>query len=499
MKQVSYFLTLLFLFSLTAIVNAQDRPKEFNNLPEKMPATSEELVKYNFEKMQREHPNMQVQYNRTFKPTLDPDDFYVSDSYTYQSWNGTMWENTDLFTYTYNEQGWRTEYLHQEWSGGWVNDYRYTYTYNGNGTIAGYLGEDWNGSAWENFVRETYSYNANNQYTEILYESWSGSSWENSQLTLYEYFANGNLETQTYQLWSGGAWVNYSKYTYQYNANNLVIDVLVQSWSGGVWTNYRKYNYTYNANGDYVTYVVYDWTGSMWHNYYQYLYSYNGNGWRIEYIYQQGDAANNWINSSRLTYTYDGSENYSQILRYEWDGTNWANDHKGTYTYNGSGLLTDYFGEDWDSGSGWVNDTHDAYEYDTNDNNTLLTSQEWDGTQWVNTYRTMTTWLLIISDVKNDGNLVTEYSLENNYPNPFNPSTNIKFSVPSTSHVTIKVYDALGKEVAEAFNRTVETGIHEVQFNSNGLSSGVYFYCLEANEIDGSLRFNETKKMILMK
>ncbi|MCW8823804.1 MAG: T9SS type A sorting domain-containing protein, partial [Ignavibacteriaceae bacterium] len=86
-----------------------------------------------------------------------------------------------------------------------------------------------------------------------------------------------------------------------------------------------------------------------------------------------------------------------------------------------------------------------------------------------------------------------------NYPNPFNPSTKIKFELPATSKVSLKVFNILGEFVSELVNQTLETGSYEYQFNPKGLTSGVYFYKLEVQGVDGNNHFIDVKKMILMK
>jgi hypothetical protein len=85
------------------------------------------------------------------------------------------------------------------------------------------------------------------------------------------------------------------------------------------------------------------------------------------------------------------------------------------------------------------------------------------------------------------------FKLHDNFPNPFNPSTSIKFSVPATGLVSLKVFDITGKEVTTLVDGNIEQGEHEVNFNASHLASGVYFYKL----ISGS--FTEVKKMILVK
>jgi hypothetical protein len=97
-----------------------------------------------------------------------------------------------------------------------------------------------------------------------------------------------------------------------------------------------------------------------------------------------------------------------------------------------------------------------------------------------------------------DLGLPKDYALEQNYPNPFNPSTTIRFALPIDAKVTLKLYNALGQEVANVLNTELDAGIHETIFNASNFSSGVYFYTLKVQGTDGS-NFTSTKRMILMK
>jgi hypothetical protein len=87
----------------------------------------------------------------------------------------------------------------------------------------------------------------------------------------------------------------------------------------------------------------------------------------------------------------------------------------------------------------------------------------------------------------------SEFSLYQNYPNPFNPSTTIKYDVPTRSLVTIKIYDALGRQVAVPVNELKSPGRYQFEFSDSSLASGVYFYEMTAG------KFKEKKKMILVK
>ncbi|NNG26350.1 MAG: T9SS type A sorting domain-containing protein, partial [Ignavibacteriaceae bacterium] len=100
----------------------------------------------------------------------------------------------------------------------------------------------------------------------------------------------------------------------------------------------------------------------------------------------------------------------------------------------------------------------------------------------------------IVSVDENQSKLmVSNYILEQNFPNPLNPTTTIKYQIPELSFVTLKVYDVLGNEVETIVNEEKQTGSYDVEFDGTELTSGVYFFRLQAGS------FVETKKMVLMK
>ena len=99
----------------------------------------------------------------------------------------------------------------------------------------------------------------------------------------------------------------------------------------------------------------------------------------------------------------------------------------------------------------------------------------------------------LVTSVEDGSSTPVDYSLSQNYPNPFNPSTTISFSLPTENHVKISLFDALGREIQNIANREYSAGNHSINFNAAGLTSGVYFYRIEAGS------FVQSKKMILMK
>ena len=99
--------------------------------------------------------------------------------------------------------------------------------------------------------------------------------------------------------------------------------------------------------------------------------------------------------------------------------------------------------------------------------------------------------IVSVEDVTNES--PTNYTLNQNYPNPFNPSTTISFSLPSKEFVTLKIYDALGKEITTLVNEEIQPGTYQKEWSAGDLSSGVYFYRLQAG------KYSETKKLLLLK
>lgn len=87
----------------------------------------------------------------------------------------------------------------------------------------------------------------------------------------------------------------------------------------------------------------------------------------------------------------------------------------------------------------------------------------------------------------------SKFALSQNYPNPFNPSTNINFELPAANFVSLKIYDMTGREVMQLVNEIKEAGYYTVKFNASMLSSGIYFYKIQAGD------FVSTKKMMLVK
>jgi len=95
--------------------------------------------------------------------------------------------------------------------------------------------------------------------------------------------------------------------------------------------------------------------------------------------------------------------------------------------------------------------------------------------------------------VPGDETIADNFELNQNYPNPFNPATNIGFRISTSEFVSLKVFNVLGSEVAVLINEEKHAGYYEVEFDASDLTSGIYYYRINAGN------YSETKKMILLK
>ena len=104
-------------------------------------------------------------------------------------------------------------------------------------------------------------------------------------------------------------------------------------------------------------------------------------------------------------------------------------------------------------------------------------------------FRTSSTFL----SAEGGPGLPKEHSPPHKNPNPFNPTTTIRYGIPHRAHVLLTVYNTLGQKVAELVNGDIEAGNHEIRFDGSNLASGIYFYRLQAGS------FVQTRKLLLVK
>jgi hypothetical protein len=368
------------------------------------------------------------------------DTMYVQISDVKEIWDtlAHSWVFAGTAASSYDSAGNQTEYLYQLWDGSaWVNNWKYTYDYDIYGNRTARLFSYWVGHECINQEKCTYTYDLNGDQLEALYQIWNGNAFENDQKYTFTYDTTQNQTTESVQGWNDGAWVDIGKHktTSSYDAYGNCTMLFYQNWNGNTWDNIGKSTYTYDGDGT-LTEDLYQ----MWSNY--------------EML---------WVNGLKYTFTCDTNRNQTNELLQHWYDT------------------------------AWVNYSNRTFNYETNGNRMGYLSQRWNNSMWVNSENHTFTWQMLITDVNDVTNVIKNFALSPNYPNPFNPQTKISFSVPKESFITLKVYDVLGREVATLVQDTKQQGEYTVTWNADNVPSGVYFYKLLAGD------FVETKKMVLMK
>ena len=326
---------------------------------------------------------------------------------------------------------------------------------------------------------------------EKLWQFRDGSAWVNGGQTSYTYDENNNLTEMLYKHWDS-VWMIGWKYSLVYDVNNNQTEGLYQTWEykNNAWVNNDKYSSTYDENNNETEYLEQHWDGSAWVNYYKISYAYDENNNRTVELYQDWDGFA-WMNSLKYSYTYDENNNLTEEVHQKWKDSAWVNMYKYSYTYDKNNNEIEHLEHYWD-GSAWGNDWKYSYTYDENNNETEDLWQSWDGSAWINVYKILYKYGSV-TKINEDLSFINSYNLSNNYPNPFNPSTTIRYSIPKQSHITLKIYDIIGREVAILVNEEKPAGNYQIGFNAANLPSGVYFYQLKAGS------YVETNKMVLLK
>jgi hypothetical protein len=379
-----------------------------------------------------------------------------------EKWDGAFWIPCQKYLYSYNADGKQTELKIQNWNGtGWDDTTRYSCSYE-NSLLMVDSYQYWNGSEWLNDERYAYTYDGFGYVFVSLYQMGDSLTWNNYTRSInYRNNSTHKIDSLFYQLWNVSEWEEYLKEFRFYNTlqkDSLILDYM---WSGTGWGYFGKHLFTYDTSTSSYVNTYLKWSGGEWTNSFQYMNYYNVNNNYLGYTYQiWGDSV--WVNQYRYLYEYDQNNNntfaWYQIYL---TGYGWGNVTGSEITYDSSGLKIQQIDQTWD-GFIWTNSFRWTYDYD------------------------------LVTGIKNNA-IHDNYVLYNNYPNPFNPTTKISWQSPIASWQTLKVYNALGGEVAMLVNEYRPAGRYEIEFDGRNLSSGVYFYRLHSGS------FTDTKKFVLLR
>ncbi len=450
--------------------------------------------------------NKQDQFNSGLRKTA------ALNSQSYFPDTLILYSTSDTFrmSASYNEKGYYTRRLTEMWvNGHWTNYTLNTWTYLGTNDNSLDLIQTWLNGQWTNLEQDSSTYDARGNMLVHLFKYWSQGVWKDSILSSRTYDAHGSMLTNVGWYMINTQWTNHDRTTYTNDSSGNNLTSLFQGWTGGVWENQELFTYTYDGNGHMLTRMMQGWNG-QWDNETFSTYTYDPNGNMLSFL-MQTSANGQWTNYMIDTYTYDANGKMLTDWNKAWTNGAWMNGVLYTYTIDPNGNMVNELTQEWLNGL-WTNYRQSTLTYDAHGNEITGNNTLWSGTSWVpadydfplavngSTYHftgyaiNISYILLNITSVSADkGSIPNNYSLSQNYPNPFNPSTTISFSIPSRSFVSLKVFDIIGREVATLASGELSAGTYTRQWNASNMSSGIYFYRLQAGKVI------ETKKLVLIR
>lgn len=430
-----------------------------NSTPADMPSESRTTVAVTAAAAQAQAMGIQIDQTTLASYAARPQAFYVASDTDF-TWSGAGWNLTMAGTYTYTGNKIST-YLSRLWFGSWLNSDLITWSYNGNGTAASTLFQTWDddSSAWANSARSLMTYDGSNRLESMETQVWDGSDFQPYGLSLYTYDGSNRVATYITQEWSG-AWNNVSRVTYTYNGAGNESQAVTDNWFGGSWLTATRWTSTYDGSNR-LTLRVRAFYNTIWNDDAKSEYEYNGSGdntLQRDYLW----LSNAWSLTDVDTMKYDGSHRLTQTVYnnvYPIAGVSRTDN-----TYDGSGNLIEEI--DASLVGVWTNTERYVYVY--------------------------TSLAVKIADTP----LPTGYSLMQNHPNPFNPTTTIRYSLADNARVRVEVRNVLGQLVRVLEDSYQSVGVYETTWdgrNSAGqeVASGVYFYSLRSNDVV------QTRKMVL--
>ena len=415
-----------------------------------------------------------VQLHEAYEAALATDNLQpISD--TTWSWIVDHWEFATRTTFTYDGNGRLLETLSEQWDGNlWQLHARITVHYDGNGRQDTVTTQFRAADEWENAARMIFVYDGGSFESEMINQNWNvpGSMWVNVSRSTYTY-ASDLVDTRTSYLWDTDHWSLSSVITYTYNGQGQQTEALTQADLGGGLTNAYRTTDVYDSNGNDTLTVNENWGGSL------------------------------WLASARVRRMFDGNNNEILTINDTWFGTMYMTVSNDTSKYNPDNRVAEVVHVELLFSSDL---SRTLYYYDDANMTVTTVDQTWNpalqaapAAAWENDLKTITVYQEYATSVQLDANPHSpRYELSQNFPNPFNPTTVIHFSLPRGADVNISIYNLLGQHVTTLENGYHDPGVYETTWDGTdaagrAVPSGVYFYRLRAGPQ------TETRKMLLLK
>jgi hypothetical protein len=382
-----------------------------------------------------------------------------------------------------------SETLGEEWDGAaWVSDKNFVYSYDAINNLTNYKTQHWTGSEWTDTLLTTHSYD-NNLETAVSYQFWNGWQWLNDSRYLYTYDSYGYTHISLYQNGDSLDWTNNSRsINYRDNATHHIDSLTYQVWNTSVWEDYIKEFHYYNSQLKDSLIIDYMWKDNGWVNFGKYIFinDPSTSSYTLSYLRWTGTE---WTNHYQYLNFYDSKDNYLGYTYQIWESGEWKNKYRYLYEYDQNNKNTIIWYQVYTAGYGWEIVTESDIEYNTDSLMSLKTDISWEGSVSTNSYRW--TYKYDVIPVSAIHEIADEFLFLGIYPNPFNQSTKIMYSIPESARISLKIYDMQGREIMTLLDEERPAGKYEIVLQPENLASGIYLCRLASGP------FILTKKIIL--
>jgi hypothetical protein len=346
----------------------------------------------------------------------------------------------------------------------WVDNIMLTILYDDRGNVIESLQKEWINDGWSNSEKAAYTYNDQNNMTDAAILSWKDNEWLNSRIMSSTIDEHGNIIEQLNQSWEDGEWSNMQNSINTYDKLGNLSEILVQNWRNGKWEDYVQVVYMYDELGKMIEALqgVHNQNNEIIVS--KTIYAYDDQGLATESInYSYLQEEDEFVNSMKRTYTYDDQGNMTEFAILFWQDGGWGGSIVLTYTYDEQGRLTESM------------------------NQSIIDGERTDMRRTLSSYDTIT------HIAENAAVTPSEILLTANYPNPFNLSTTINFSLPEAGRAELVIFNVMGQKVRNLLSGEISPGEHFAVWDGcddsgNAVTTGVYFSRLRTQNSTASGR-----------
>lgn len=332
---------------------------------------------------------------------------------------------------------------------------------------------------WDDMFKSVLKYNELGQAIEQLSQPTANEEMGDTTKYTYIYDDQGRMKEFINQSLSGDEWIDANKGSITYDENGNITEQFTLSWVDGAWKNASRTINTFDRDGNMTEELAQNWVSSAWENFVQAINTFDEQGNVIERI--QGVTRNGEMIISKSIYTYNSqglkSEEFQQAYLEEED--EFANSYKMTYSYNDQDSLTEELSYSWRD-SEWSISFKVSNTYDEQGRITERLTQNLIYDEWVGFIRSLYSYDYVPVAVEQDDDTLEQILLSANYPNPFNLSTTISFSLPRAGHAELVIFNVTGQKVRNLLSEDVTDGLHSIVWDGcddsgNAVTTGVYF------------------------